>query len=123
MVLFPEGSLRRDEARPLRQFGQGVWHILAQRPQTPVVVCWIEGGWGSFCSYFNGPPTKNKRLDWFRKVRVVVGEPQQVAPEILADQRATRTFLMQQCLQTRQHLGLAEVQAEKLEEEVSDAAG
>jgi len=123
VIIFPEGSLRRDEARPLRQFGQGVWHILHQRPRTPVVVCWIEGGWGSYCSYYHGPPTKNKRLDWFRRIEVVVAEPQVLAPEILQDQRATRAFLMQQCLRTRQHLGLREVKAEALEEEVTDAAG
>ena len=43
VLLFPEGSLRRREDRPLKLFGQGVWHILHQRPLTPVVVCWIEG--------------------------------------------------------------------------------
>ena len=123
VIIFPEGSLRRDEARPLRQFGQGVWHILQERPQTPVIVCWIEGGWGSFCSYYNGPPTKNKRLDWLRRIEVVVGEPQVLAPEVLADQRATRAFLMQQCLNTRRNLGLAEVQAEAVGEEVGDVAG
>ena len=41
----------------------------------------------------------------------------------LEDQRATRTYLMEQCLQTRRHLGLAEVQAEALEQEVADAPG
>ncbi len=122
VVIFPEGSLRRDEARPLRQFGQGVWHILHQRPQTPVVLCWIEGGWGSYCSYFKGPPLRNKRLDWFRRIDVVVAEPLRVAPELLADQRATRTYLMERCLETRRHLGLAEVRAEVLEEEVADTA-
>ena len=53
---------------PLSQFGQGVWHILHERPDTPVVVCWIEGGWGCYFSYYNGPPTVNKRFDWWRRI-------------------------------------------------------
>jgi 1-acyl-sn-glycerol-3-phosphate acyltransferase/MFS family permease len=124
VIIFPEGALRRLEEKPLKQFGQGVWHILQERPQTPVVVCWIEGGWGSYCSYYNGPPTKNKRLDWFRHINIVVGVPQLLAPALLQDQRGTRTYLMQQCLETRRHLGLAEVKAEAVEEEeVGDTAG
>src|SRR5439155_1520244 len=46
LVIFPEGRMRRSEDKPLKMFGQGVWHILHERPDTPVVVCWIEGGWG-----------------------------------------------------------------------------
>ncbi len=56
VLIFPEGGLRKKEENLIKQFGQGVWHILNARPQTPVVVCWIEGGWGSYFSYFNGPP-------------------------------------------------------------------
>lgn len=106
VVIFPEGRMRRTAEQPLRQFGQGIWHILQQRPQTPVVVCWIEGGWGSFFSYWNGPPTKNKRFDFWRRIRIGVSEPQQLPPELLADQRRLRKYLMEQCLQTRRLLNL-----------------
>jgi 1-acyl-sn-glycerol-3-phosphate acyltransferase len=107
VVIFPEGRLRRDEGTLLRQFGQGVWHILSQRPKTPVVVCWIEGGWGSFMSYFNGPPMKNKSMDWWRSIKIAVTNPQTLTADVLADDRITRTYLMQQCLAARKILGLS----------------
>jgi 1-acyl-sn-glycerol-3-phosphate acyltransferase len=106
LVVFPEGRMRRRDEVPLRMFGQGVWHILRERPNTPVVVCWIEGSWGSFFSYRNGPPTKNKPFDWRRLIRIAVGAAHLVPEELLADQRATRLALMRECLQMRQHLGL-----------------
>ncbi len=64
VLIFPEAQLRRREDQPIRLFGQGVWRILQDLPETPVLVCWIEGGWGSFTSYFNGLPLHGKRLDW-----------------------------------------------------------
>ena len=106
VVIFPEGMMRRRDAPPLRQFGQGVWHILSERPDTPVVVCWIEGGWGSYFSYFNGKPTTNKRMDFWRPIDVALGPCRKLSPELLKDLRATRSFLMQECLQTRSYLGL-----------------
>jgi 1-acyl-sn-glycerol-3-phosphate acyltransferase len=106
IVLFPEGSLRRTEERPLRRFGQGVYHILRQRPGTPVVVCWIEGNWKSFFSYFKGPPTKNKPLDFWRHVDIAVGEPIVLDEATLADHRTTRAFLEQRCREMRGVLGL-----------------
>jgi 1-acyl-sn-glycerol-3-phosphate acyltransferase len=106
LVLFPEGYLRRAAKPSVRMFGQGVWRILQARPETPVVVCWIEGGWGSYTSYAGGKPTKNKRMDFWRRIDVAVSEPQQVPQEILADSRATRIHLMRACLQARGHLGL-----------------
>jgi 1-acyl-sn-glycerol-3-phosphate acyltransferase len=106
LVVFPEGAMRRRDDRPLRMFGQGVWHILRERPTTPVVVCWIEGGWGSYLSYRGGPPTRNKRFDWCRPIRIVVGLPYTMRPEVLADQRSTRLALMRDCLELRQVLGL-----------------
>lgn len=107
LVLFPEGRLRRVPEPSVRQFGRGVWHILHERPKTPVVVCWIEGGWGSYVSYCNGHPTKNKRPDFWRQIQIAVSEPQILPDEILADPRSTRTYLMQACLNARGYLGLA----------------
>jgi 1-acyl-sn-glycerol-3-phosphate acyltransferase len=106
VLLFPEGQLRRVPEPVLRLFGQGVWHILQELPQTPVVVCWIEGGWGSYTSYFNGAPMKNKRLDWRRPIDIAVERPQVIDPALLADPLATRTYLMRACLECRRYLGL-----------------
>jgi 1-acyl-sn-glycerol-3-phosphate acyltransferase len=106
VVVFPEGALKRKEEQWLRQFGQGVWRILRDRPHTPVVVCWVEGGWGSYTSYFNGPPTVNKRLDWWRPIRIAMDNPRRLDAELLSDQRATRAYLMQACIDARKYLGL-----------------
>jgi 1-acyl-sn-glycerol-3-phosphate acyltransferase len=99
VLIFPEGFMRRRADQLLRPFGQGVWHILRQRPATPVLVCWIEGGWGTFTSY---------QPDWWRRIDVAVSEPRVLDPSLLADHRATRTYLMQACLDARRHLGLEE---------------
>ncbi len=106
VMLFPEGFLRRKEERILRQFGQGVWRILREAPRTKVVIFWIEGGWGSYCSYKDGPPMKNKKRDFWRRIDVAIEEPRILPPEVLADQRATRRYLMRACLEARRHLGL-----------------
>ncbi len=106
VVIFPEGSLRRTDEKPLRRFGQGVAHILAERPQTLVVVCWIEGNWRSFFSYWKGPPTKNKRMDFWRRIDIAIGPPERLDPELLGDQRRVRTYLEQRCRETRGVLGL-----------------
>jgi 1-acyl-sn-glycerol-3-phosphate acyltransferase len=113
VVIFPEGAMRRREEQPLKQFGQGVWHILHERPKTPVVVCWIEGNWGCYFSYWKGPPTVNKRMDFWRHIDVAVGEPQVLEEALLADQRATRSYLIQVCLDTRKYLGLEPLQMRK----------
>jgi 1-acyl-sn-glycerol-3-phosphate acyltransferase len=106
LVIFPEGRLRRTEEQPLKMFGQGIWHILRERPDTPVVVCWIEGGWGSYFSHLNVPPTENKPKDIGHPIGIGVGAPHAIDPDILADQRKTRQYLMEQCLESRQYLGL-----------------
>src|SRR5439155_21312745 len=106
VVIFPEGSLRKTEEKPLRRFGQGVYHILSERPNTPVVLCWIEGNWKSFFSYFQGPPTKNKRLDFWRRIDVAVGQAERLDPAVLTDHRTTRTYLEQRCREMRGVLGL-----------------
>jgi 1-acyl-sn-glycerol-3-phosphate acyltransferase len=106
VVIFPEGALRRKEEIPLKRFGQGVWMILRERPDTPVIPCWIEGAWGSYCSYLNGPPTKNKKIDVRRKIEVAVGEPQPVPEDVLLEGMPTRIFLMNRVLASRELLGL-----------------
>src|SRR5207244_9486788 len=68
VLIFPEGFLRRKEEKLLKLFGQGVWRILKEVPNTPVVVFWIEGGWGSYTSYKDGPPMKNKKMDFHRRI-------------------------------------------------------
>jgi 1-acyl-sn-glycerol-3-phosphate acyltransferase len=120
VLLFPEAWVKRKPGVTLRQFGQGVWHILRQRPQTPVVLCWIEGSWGSFSSYYGGRPMVNKRLDWFWPIDVAVREPEVLPAELLADQRATRNYLMQRCLETGRYLGLEPVTSTEPQEENED---
>jgi 1-acyl-sn-glycerol-3-phosphate acyltransferase len=122
VLIFPEAYMKRKTEQSLRQFGQGVWRILRERPATPVVVCWIEGGWGSFTSYYKGPPTVNKRLDWRRPIDVGVEPPQRLEPTLLADQRATRSYLMHVCVGARRHLGLKPLPLQQAEsEEVLEA--
>jgi 1-acyl-sn-glycerol-3-phosphate acyltransferase len=123
LLIFPEAILRRTEGRLLRQFGQGVWRILRACPQTPVVVCWIEGGWGSYASYHGGPPLKNKPLDWGRRIDIAVAEPQVLDPAVLADQRTTRSYLMRACLECRRYLGLEVPEAQGEEGEADEANG
>ena len=114
VVIFPEGMLRRSEEKPLKRFGRGVWQILAARPATPVFSCWIEGGWLSYCSYFNGPPTKNKRPDFRRRIDVAVPAPIQLDAETLSKHLTTRIALMNAVLESRRLLNLPEVPAFEL---------
>ena len=114
VLIFPEAQLRRREDQPLRMFGQGVWRILQEMPRTPVLVCWIEGGWGSFTSYVKGPPLRGKRLDWRRRIDIAIDTPRILEPAILADQHATRQDLMRKCLECRRYLGLPELADEEV---------
>jgi 1-acyl-sn-glycerol-3-phosphate acyltransferase len=109
VVIFPEGYLRRKEDVTLRRFGQGVWQILKARPDTPVVACWIDGNWGSYFSFKDGPPMKNKKFDLRRPIRVGVSAPETVPPEVLAEHLPTRVYLMNKVLDARAHLGLPAV--------------
>ncbi len=109
VLLFPEGYLRRKEDVPLRRFGQGVWQILKDRPNTPVVACWVEGGWGAWCSFFNGLPTKNKKMDFRRRIRVGLSEPEAIPAELLGDHLRTRVYLMNRVRAVRGTLGLPEL--------------
>jgi 1-acyl-sn-glycerol-3-phosphate acyltransferase len=106
VVIFPEGWLRRKDEQFLRRFGRGVWEILRERPDTPVVACWIEGGWGSWTSYRGGPPTVGKRPDVRRPIEVGVSAPTTVKPDVLAHHLRTRVHLMNEVLAARTHLGL-----------------
>lgn len=106
VVIFPEGFLRRKEEIPLRRFGRGVWEILKARPQTPVLACWIEGNWGSYASYWNGPPTKNKQAERRRPIRVGMLPPTVVTPEVLEQHLRTRLALMNLVSAAREPLGL-----------------
>ncbi len=105
VLIFPEGAMRRKEQVILKRFGQGIWRILCQRPDIPVFACWIDGGWGSYFSYWRGLPTKNKRMDFWRAVDIGVSEPMHLSPEVLADAGQTRRLLMQACLDARRWLG------------------
>jgi 1-acyl-sn-glycerol-3-phosphate acyltransferase len=106
LVIFPEGYLRRTEEQLLRRFGQGIWQILQARPNTPIFACWIEGGWGSYTSYSNGLPTKNKKLDFRRPLGVGVSPAITIPRERLTDHMQTRFYLMNLVGAARKHLGL-----------------
>jgi 1-acyl-sn-glycerol-3-phosphate acyltransferase len=106
LLMFPEAILRRKEVPILRTFGRGVWQLLRERPQTPVLVLWIEGGWGSWASYKGGPPMRRKRLDFWRHIHIGMHEPEVLDAEVLADHRTTRRHLMRRCLEARRYLGL-----------------
>jgi 1-acyl-sn-glycerol-3-phosphate acyltransferase len=120
LVIFPEGRLRRTEEQPLKMFGQGVWHIIRERPNVPVVVCWIEGGFGCYFSYYKGPPMKNKPVDFRRPLGIAVGEPEVIDAEILADHRKLRQYLMEKCGQIRKELGLEPIVLQATEADASE---
>jgi 1-acyl-sn-glycerol-3-phosphate acyltransferase len=105
LLVFPEGQVRRKEEEELRRFAQGVWRVLRDRPATPVVACWIEGGWGSWSSFKGGPPFKGKRIDVRRPIDITVSAPVVLDAETLADQHRTRELLRQMVLDARRHLG------------------
>jgi 1-acyl-sn-glycerol-3-phosphate acyltransferase len=106
VLIFPEGILRRKEEQYLRPFGRGVWHILLERPTMPMIVCWVEGGWGSLTSYKDGPPFVNKRLDLRRPIDVAIAEPEVLSADVLTDHRRTRNYLWRACVRCRRYLGL-----------------
>jgi 1-acyl-sn-glycerol-3-phosphate acyltransferase len=101
VLIFPEGWVRRKEDEELRRFAQGAWRILKERPATPVVACWIEGGWGSWTSFWNGPPLKGKPIDFRRPITIYVAPPVVLESETLADQRQTRERLREMVLEAR----------------------
>src|SRR5262245_13079104 len=109
VLIFPEGWLKRKEEQTMRRFGQGIYQILREKPNTPVVACWIEGGWGSYMSFKGGPPTVNKKPDFLRLIRIGISEPEVLSLDLLHDGLATRRHLMLKCLHARTYLGLPEL--------------
>ncbi|HEY1187851.1 MAG TPA: lysophospholipid acyltransferase family protein [Gemmata sp.] len=122
VVIFPEGYLQRSADRELRRFGQGVWKILKQRPNTPVFAAWIEGGWGSYTSHANGAPTKNKRPDFRRAIRVGLSAGVTVPSEVLDGHLPTRTHLMNLVSGARTHWGLEPLPRFELPTKAEEAA-
>lgn len=106
VMIFPEGWLRRKEQIPIRRFGQGAFQILKAEPTTPVIACWVEGGWGSITSFKNGPPGKGKPFDFLKCIRIGVCVPEVLPPELLNDQHATRAYLQQKVVDARGYLDL-----------------
>jgi len=95
VLIFPEGYLRRRDEQPLRLFGQGLWHILKARPQTPIVPCWLSGVWGSKFSYGGGPPGgAGKPMDWFRKITIHLGAASLLPAGTVDEAMRTRLTLM-----------------------------
>ncbi len=120
VIIFPEGWLRRKESQPLKRFGRGIWQILVAKPDTLIVPMWIEGNWGSYTSFKDGkPPMKGKKPDFWKTIKIGVGEPLRIDPEILKDHMQTRTYLQNQVLKARELLGLPALntQAESSSEE------
>jgi 1-acyl-sn-glycerol-3-phosphate acyltransferase len=120
LVIFPEGWLRRKPEQELRRFGRGIWRILQERPDTPIVACWIDGNWGSMFSYQGGPPMKNKKWDIWRTIRIGVHEPFRIDPEVLKNHLATRFALMNKVLEARSELGLPPIEPPALPREEED---
>jgi 1-acyl-sn-glycerol-3-phosphate acyltransferase len=106
VVIFAEGYLRRSADKPLRRFGRGVWEVLKARPETPVFALWIEGAWGSYTSYDNGPPAKNKKKDFGRPIAVGMSASATVPEGVLADHWPTRIHLMNLVSAARAHAGV-----------------
>lgn len=106
LMIFPESFLRRREEVPLRRFGRGIWEILKERPETPVVCCWIEGAWGSYSSHWNGPPGKNKPKEGVHAISIGMSEPIVIPKDVLGHHLKTRIHLMNEVSKARAHLGL-----------------
>lgn len=121
LVVFPEGYLRRHEEKLLKRFGRGVWQILKERPDTPIYSCWIDGNWGSYTSYFNGPPTRNKKRDRARPIGVGMNEAEVLDADVLANHLHTRIHLMNRVIEARTHLGLPALPAFDLPTRDEDA--
>lgn len=106
VLIFPEATLRKVPEPVMRRFGRGVALLLAEHPNAWVVPAWIEGGWGSYFSNFNGPPMTGKPIDFWRTIRIGIGEPRKIDPSLLANHLKTRAALQQAVYDCRGLLGL-----------------
>jgi 1-acyl-sn-glycerol-3-phosphate acyltransferase len=120
LLIFPEARLRKKEDQLLFPFGQGIWHILNQLPETPIVPIWVEGVWGSYASYYKGDPFANKSMDFLREIKIVAGEARVIPNELLAEHRLTRKYLQEVVLENRTIIGLEKKHAEQNEDLVKD---
>jgi hypothetical protein len=95
VLVSREAACRTD--RPPRPSKPLAWHVLRAAPGTPVVVCWVEGG-------APPPPPGWAWLAFRRRVDVVVGPPEVLPAEVLADPGRTRERLRKACLACRRRL-------------------
>ena len=106
VLVFPEGTLRKVPEPVMRRFGRGVVKLLAEHPHTWVVPAWIEGAWGSYFSEAGGRPMTGKSMDFWRSIRIGIGEPRRMDPELLANHLKARVALQQAVYDCRGILGL-----------------
>lgn len=106
VLVFPEGTLRKGPEPVMRRFGRGIVKILAEHPHTWVVPAWIEGAWGSYFSEAGGRPMTGKPMDFWRTIRIGIGEPRRMDPELLANHLKARVALQQAVYDCRGLLGL-----------------
>lgn len=104
VLIFPEGWVRRNADEEIRRFAQGPWRILTERPTTPVLACWIEGGWGSWSSFANGSPFQLNRLDFRQPIDIGVSAPVVLDTETLSDRERAREILKQMVLGARAYV-------------------
>lgn len=71
VCIFPEGRLTQDGE--LNEFKTGIEKIIERNP-VPVVVCALQGLWGSFFSHKDGKAMTRLPRRFYSKVRFVVGE-------------------------------------------------
>jgi hypothetical protein len=94
-------ALDRGEAVLLLPVSPSAWEVLKERPQTPVVVCWIEDRDEESATV--SPATRRGR----RRFEVVVAAPRLLDAAVLADPQATAACLGEEGLDARRRVGLA----------------
>ncbi|MBU6295726.1 MAG: 1-acyl-sn-glycerol-3-phosphate acyltransferase, partial [Planctomycetes bacterium] len=106
VLVFPEGTLRKCPEPVMRRFGRGIVKLLAEHPRTWVVPVWIEGAWGSYFSEAGGRPMTGKPMDFWRPIRIGIGEPRRIDPALLENHLKARAALQQAVYDCRGILGL-----------------